>query len=230
MFLFHPSFITDSSALQALAPTFLSWLSILLQDEYGQKQINLLQKKHKCQLNLISRRLLSKPQQVWPHLQTLYIEFDLVHTCDPLLQWVRQASGVYSDEVCVIDWFRRVWTVRFGTEDSIPYWQIFHISPTDRDVTTKKISFERETTVNIRSPSHWIFLITHKMCSKADISCCCLSDSPQMEGFFFFPPDQTEMNHIFQLFVVTNPAILHIDVISVLSQLSNFYQWQKFLS
>lgn len=38
------------------------------------------------------------------------------------------------------------------------------------------------------------------------MSWCCLSDSPQIECVVFFP-DQTEMNYIFRLFVVTNPAI-----------------------
>lgn len=48
------------------------------------------------------------------------------------------------------------------------------------------------------------------------------------EGKFSPPsPDQNEMNHIFLLFDVTNPAILHMDVTCASSQLSAFHQWQK---
>lgn len=51
------------------------------------------------------------------------------------------------------------------------------------------------------------------------------SDSPQTECVFFFP-DHSEMNYIFRLFVVTNSAILHMDVICVSCQLSGAYWWQ----
>lgn len=89
---------------------------------------------------------------------------------------------------------------------------------TTRDVTNPKRSFVKETTgVNIGSSSLWMCLITHKMCVSLTFNGAVCQTALRWKVFFL---DLTEINYIFRLFVVTNSAIFHKDVIRALCQLS----------
>lgn len=143
------------------------------------------------------------------------------------LQQVSLLSGVLLQQF-ILDGAGMLWKVWFRPADSISYWQIFHISLAGCHKQKGLFGEKKPMLVilDLAPSSPWSFLITHKMCSTADISWCRLSGSPQKERFSP-SPDQNEMNHIFSLFDVTNPAILHMDVTCASSQLSTFHQWQK---